>query len=176
MAKETYKYNGVVYSGLAALARGTNRTKSVLRRRLDSGWSVKDAVEKPVQKRRTDPYVYKNVEYNGITALARVVGMNAATLLTRIDKMGMSVEEAVETPVEEKISIDYCGVHYDTLSAFAKGVGMPRGLVESRYRSGWSIEDIVNKPYGYNKTRCISVCGVDYKNKKSAIEAYGISP
>lgn len=176
MSKEAYEYNGVVYFGLAALARGTNRTKSVLRRRLDSGWSVKDAVEKPVQKRRTEPYVYKNVEYSGITALAKAVGMNSATLLTRIDKMGMSVEEAVETPVEEKISIDYGGVHYDTLSAFAKGVNMPRGLVESRYRSGWSIEDIVNKPYGYNKTRCISVGGVDYKDKKSAIEAYGISP
>lgn len=175
MAKVEYEYAGVKYIGLAELARGTNCTKSVLRRRLDSGWSVKDAVEKPVQTRRKELYVYKAVEYLGVAALSRATGVPKHILYDRLVNQKLSVEEAVETPILKPVCIDYNGVHYDTLQKFADSIGKPRSVVESRLNAGWPIDDIVNLPVG-TKSKCrVLVKGVWYKDRQSAIKDYGLT-
>lgn len=50
--RKTYEYRGVEYPSLAALARAQGVSTSRLYKRLDAGWRLDEAVDKPVQQRR----------------------------------------------------------------------------------------------------------------------------
>lgn len=175
MPAQEYEYSGKKYKGIKALSKVANKSPACLKRRLNSGWSIKDAVEKPVQGRRKELYVYKDVEYPGVAALSRATGVPKHILYDRLVNQKLSVEDAVETLILKPVGIDYNGVHYDTLQKFADSIGKPRSVVESRLNAGWPIDDIVNLPVGA-KSKCrVLVKGVWYKDRQSAIKDYGLT-
>lgn len=91
---KVYEYNGKKYS-LTQLARIANMSKECLWRRLNCGWSVKDAVEKPL----IGAVLY---EYNGeqytIKELAKIANLPKRTVEARIENYHWSVERAVTEP------------------------------------------------------------------------------
>lgn len=64
------------------------------------------ATEQASNLRRNRLLVYKGETYT-ITALARTTGMNLSTLRQRLDKFGMSVEEAVERPLTPRGTVKH---------------------------------------------------------------------
>lgn len=70
--------------------------------RLRAGWSVKDALTKPIQTNSRD------LEYNGVQKpleeWAKELGINIKTLDNRI-RLGWSVEQALTTPVKKQCKI-----------------------------------------------------------------------
>ena len=95
---------------LTELAEQYNINRTTLYSRIvERGWSVARALEQPANnKRRTARrkprclYDYKGQEYS-LTELCEMSGTTMSTLLSRIKK-GMTVEQAVDTPVDKKKS------------------------------------------------------------------------
>lgn len=87
------------------------------------------------------------IEYKGIKytlAEAEVVfGIPQATLRRRL-KRGMSVKQAIETPIFRTATYEYHGKEY-TAHELADMANLPVNTVRSRIRYGWDIERVVNE-------------------------------
>lgn len=89
-------------------------------------------------------------EYNGekvtIVELSKRTGISESTLRARL-KRGMTVEEAVTTPVSTDYTITYNGVSKH-ISYFSKEYGIPVSVLKYRiFKKGWAVEDALNTPY-----------------------------
>ena len=90
-------------------------------------------------------YVYKNDEYTSVASLARKVGMNQMTLYKRLDS-GMSVKDAVETPVgspvaRDPIPVTFGGKPYESMSQLAREFSLKPGRLHYYAVSkGWGID------------------------------------
>jgi len=90
--------------------------------------------------------VYKGVEYGSIRGLADQMGINITTFRYRLRK-GMSVEEAVETPVvgrEPKRNV-FKGVEYASIAEMCRAHEVSVCTFNSRIRLGYSLEDALKK-------------------------------
>lgn len=98
----TYTYKGETFTSIKALADFTGIKYGTLKCRMELGISVEEAIEAPLRTRfkKTDrnPIFYQGKEYAGLMVLAKTFGINRETLKGRI-RGGMSVEEAIETPI-----------------------------------------------------------------------------
>lgn len=114
-----YFYNGE-WLTLAELGYKYKKSYSCLRYRLDSGYSLEEALTKPLTYRGkntgkkevppANPRKFKTLTLNGVTktyaewALEKNVTVQLIT--TRL-KLGWTVEEALNTPVSKKKLVDF---------------------------------------------------------------------
>lgn len=83
-------------------------------------------------------FKYKGKDYSSLQKLANAVGIKRSTLFYRINKKGMSVEEAIN-PIRYK----YNGKGYATFKELATDVGIPRSTLYSRMYKGMTIEEAI---------------------------------
>ena len=90
-------------------------------------------------------------EYKSLSAMARQWGIPVNTFMTRIAVLGWTIEKALTTPIgdnaQHKKPITYKGVKYDSLGEFATAMGIKKDLVYSRYKAGYTPEEIVEVPF-----------------------------
>ena len=60
-------------------------------------------------------------------------------------RKGWSVEEALTTPIEKKVT-DHLGNSYQSISEMCHEYGIKRQTYSNRRRKGWSIEEALNIP------------------------------
>ena len=107
----TYKYKEKEYT-LQELSKECKIDASVFYDRIKHGWSVEDAVERPVQnvpRRGSGAKKYmrkpKKYKYMGqkltIPELSKISGISVPTLRYRIGKKGMTAEEAIRVPIQK---------------------------------------------------------------------------
>lgn len=96
----------------------------------------------------------KRYPYKGemLTArqLSELSGINAQTLRNRIERMGMTAEEAVNTPAR--------GTHlykdeWKTIKELAELAGIKPNTLSERLHKGWSVEEAVETPYLVDEQR-----------------------
>lgn len=140
-------YKGKNYYSLAALGRDYGIPMDVMHHRYESGWTIEKIVETPIRDIVHDLTVtYKGKTYT-TTELAKKAGMTRDLLYERIFTRGLSVEEAVETPVRQNsISIEFEGVKYESLKDLADAYNISADILRIRHKKGWSIEDAVRTP------------------------------
>lgn len=68
--------------------------------RLEIGWSVEDAITMPVKQKKR--FININGEIVSLKAAEKILGMGSGTLAYRLDKMGLSEEEAISMPIGNK--------------------------------------------------------------------------
>lgn len=95
----------------------------------------------------------RKLKYNGkvqsASAWAEEYGMRPHTLLARIDVSGMSVSEALTTPVgaiprrEQTLTL---GEKTQTLSAWASEIGISKVCLRKRVRRGWTDRKTLTTP------------------------------
>lgn len=94
-----YRYNGEekTTTELSTIAGVSPKT---ITERIRDGWTVEEAVETPTAKNKS-----ANLEWEGktwsITDLAKHLGMSHQTLHGRLNKYGMTLEEAIKTPLKK---------------------------------------------------------------------------
>jgi len=92
----------------------------------------------------------RRIEYNGKTQTlaewAKELSINYWTLIYRFDKLGMTSEEAFETPVNKDRFFRYNG-QIKTLKEWSKCVNVPYKTLCKRQCNGWSIEKMLTTPY-----------------------------
>lgn len=90
-------------------------------------------------------------EYKSLSAMARQWGVPVNTFMTRITVLGWTIEKALTTPIgdnaQHKKPITYKGFTYDSLGEFATIKGIKKDLVYSRYKAGYTPEEIVEVPF-----------------------------
>lgn len=90
-------YQGENYT-LSQLSRKYNLNAGFLRRRLEFGWSVEDAINTP--KGADKRYLEFNGETHTLTEWEDITGIDRRTIGNRINKLGWSVEKALTTSPE----------------------------------------------------------------------------
>lgn len=101
--------------------------------------------KKKNNKGKTVVYTYKKKDYTSVSKLAKDVGMNYMTLYGRLEK-GMSVKEAVETPVgkpklREPIPVKFGDDDYPSISSLAKKFSLnPTKLHYYAIKKGMGID------------------------------------
>lgn len=94
---------------------------------------------------KTIVYTYKKKDYTSVSKLAKDVGMNYMTLYGRLEK-GMSVKDAVETPVgkpklREPIPVTFDNTDYPSISSLAKKFSLnPTKLHYYAIKKGMGID------------------------------------
>ena len=89
---------------LKQIAERFNINNSTLRDRVNKGWSIEDSVNTPVkeQKEREIKIYTVNGFTGNLKEIAKHFDIKYTTLINRINKRGMSIEEAVNTSIKNK--------------------------------------------------------------------------
>lgn len=118
-------------------------------------------------------YLYKGEKYT-IYELSEKSGLSIYSLKWRFLK-GWSVEDAVETPQEEKYNkYLYNGVEYTVYElAEINGTGITPHGIQTRINRGWTVKDAVERPLSNNNADKRTIDGVVYTNK-DLVEKSGI--
>lgn len=140
------EYKGKRYLGYKVFGDAFGLSVTTVKRRYDAGWTWEQIATTPVKEvgSRPDNLVYKGVKYNSYTALAKTVNMSCATLSSRIHR-GMTIEEAVETPIiaQGEIPLLYKGVNYKSVSDLAEELDVPERILSEQLALFDSIEDAI---------------------------------
>ena len=86
------EYNGEVQTA-GEWGKKFNTSSKLIRRRINSGWNVHDALTKPVH---TKKYTVNGKVYT-LTELAKITGLPKSTIINRL-KSGMDISLAVKFP------------------------------------------------------------------------------
>ena len=128
---------GNYFKSVSAMTRHYGIPRLTYISRLKSGWSVEEALTVPVIK---DGSNYKNCKsfgnvvdhlgnkFNNTSQMARHWGISPSVFHRRVHVQGLSVEEALTTPISRKYSAqevtDHLGNKYSSRSLMAKAYGI----------------------------------------------------
>lgn len=117
--------------------------------------------------------VYNGVEYTSIVKLAKVVGILSTTLYQRINKGGMTIEQALSIPYKKcSTPVEYNGVKYNSISELSRATGVAYTLLRDRItKSGMTPEEAVNAPV---REFGIDYAGVHYNSVRELAEVVGV--
>lgn len=188
---------GNYFKSVSAMTRYYGIPRPTYISRLKSGWSVEEALTVPIIK---DGSNYKNCKsfgdvvdhlgnkFNNISQMARHWGISPSVFHRRVHVQGLSVEEALTTPISRKHSaqevIDHLGNKYRSRSLMAKAYGISSLTLGDRLKRGWSIEEALTTPIDTSncrKTKKVSKVKVQdhlgnwYDSYYELAKAYGLS-
>lgn len=133
-SNNTRKTKFVIYEGerisVTRLAAKVGIKQPTLHSRMKKGWELNDAILVPKHKNADieyDGYVFKNLR-----ELSEYTGVHQSLLWYRINKMKLSVKDAVSFKYANEYV--YKGVVYKGISALALAVGMKQDTLYARLR------------------------------------------
>ncbi len=144
--------DGKKYVGWRAIANRVGINRRTLQTRVEKqGWSLDEAIQKPIKKQVTPLEISINGKlYIGFDAISEVSGVKSSTLRYRVKRQGWTIEKAISTPIKSKgdlPSIIIDETEYTTWVDIAAKTGISESLLRARvHRLGWSIEHAVNAP------------------------------
>lgn len=116
-------------------------------------WIPLDAQQRNKSNNRF--YTYKG-KTQTLSEWAREYDIDFKTLSDRLDKFNFSFEEALLRPIKVPRNTKY--VLYDnkkcTFTDLEKICGIPRRIIGSRIKSGWSVEKAISEPYERRNISC----------------------
>lgn len=102
--------------------------------------------EQQRNKRNTRLFEY-NGEFNTVGKWAEILGFDCNLLRSRVFQYGMTIKEAIETPLYMRHSDKYAYVDYKgerkSILKISKETGIDHGVLLGRYRNGENIEEVV---------------------------------
>lgn len=152
-----YTYKGKTMS-MKQWSEATGVSYFTLRNRLDSGWTIAEAIEKPVRPTERVEESDRLISYRGesklLTQWAQDLGIRFSTLRSRLERSGWDAEKAFTNPVkpQERI-VSYNGESH-SITEWAAITGISRITLYSRLNEyGWSLEKALTTPARSHKKR-----------------------
>ena len=168
------------YSSLSEMAKQYGIDPGTLRNRIDHGWSIKDALTKPVQRNVSKLSIIKDHlgnEYKSMNDMCKHYNIVEKTFVGRIGR-GMSLEDALTKPIDTSKSSyieckDHLGNEYKSLSAMCRAYGITVSLYRARLKSGWDLETALT----VSKTRkvCKDHLGNEFASIAEMLEYWGVN-
>ena len=115
--------------------------RGLLCNRLKNGWSIEDAMEKPLCKGKM--ICYEGTVLN-VTDTAKLHKIPAPTLMRRLNK-GWSIEDAIQKPVKGKERYFYQGNSL-SLQDMVEKYKIKKQLFLRRIKDGCPVDDAIEKP------------------------------
>lgn len=159
-----FEYKGKLYSSkeLLQFSNVPNLTSVDIFNRIDNyHWDIDRALTQPKNVKK-QPLGCRNknkeclYEYNGkiyktyeLLQLSNVEGLTTKDITFRINNMGWSIEDAITKPKKKRNQLfEYRGKFYSAkeLAEISPLKNIHSYDITDRIRSGWSVEDAVNKP------------------------------
>lgn len=116
---------------------------TAVRRRLDNGWALSDALKTPSEGTGQVPIIYQ-----GKSMLkwdfAKLIGMSPFLAYQRFSA-GWTPEQIAAKPTRNRLMITI-GEETMCVAAWAKRSGIPRQMIKYRAEKGWAPQDAVFKP------------------------------
>ena len=152
---KTYIVNSFT-GNLRQIAKHFNVNYGTLCGRIYRGWSIERAVNTPVneQKERKIEIYTVNGFTGSSTQIAKHFNIKNGTLRDRINKQGMSMEDAVNTTVRENEKIYTVNGFTGNLTQIAKHFNISYTVLRQRLHKGFTIEEAVlfqKEYYGQKK-------------------------
>lgn len=122
--------------------------------------------------RSTSHFIYKGGVHT-MSDLISISGLSQPTLWNRINRIGMTVEEAVNTPLQTNKNIEYNGKSFNSLSELARKLGLDLDRLWYRINTaGMTVKDAVEKPI---KRTGIVYKGVKFNSLRSLAVELGVN-
>lgn len=134
-------------------AKRVGLTRAALSSRLNSGYTVEEALRKKPKYSQADKgrMQGKRIEMDGIVdsiaGHCRRYGIRKETVRHRRKMEGMSIEDAIRTPLRHGGNMKYVTIGGErlTISEWLKRTGISHSTFRSRVKKGWSVEDALTK-------------------------------
>ena len=123
----------------------------IVRNRLYRGWSLKDALETPLQKNDVESISidHKDIEFRTFDDMCRSYHQKSNEVAYRL-KLGCSLKDALEKPsglnIRERKVWDHLGNRFGTQRELCSYWNIPETQFIYRLKSGWSLQDALEKP------------------------------
>lgn len=168
-----YVYQGKEYSTIREIANEFNIRDSVVASRLRAGWTLEDAVKKPV-KSMASKTEYKGVVYPSIAELARTFDVDIELLQTRL-VLGWDIETALNTPVKSNsIEVVYKDKKYKSISSLSTELDIPYSILSHHYYRTQNIESAIEKSYESLNCQKPIVWNKEYDSYSQVASVYGV--
>lgn len=142
------EYNGVRYRSISEACRQNGWDIDIVTKRMREGMTFSEAISTPVVCAPSrNSVVVAGVLYKTRAAACKAHGIATDVVTYRVNKLGMSVEDAILTPVRPRPrrKINYMEHHFDSVHQFAEFVGLPASTLTHWMDAGLSPEDAVQK-------------------------------
>jgi group I intron endonuclease len=142
LAREV-KAHGRTFKTVKEAAKFAGISSGTLLARLYAGWSEEDAVSPKV---RENPVTVFGIKYKNKIEMCKHLGVDYETFLTRLNRVGVTVEQAVtgeKTKYQKRLEFTVDEKTFDTKKDAAKHYGINPVWVSKRLRRGWTPEQAV---------------------------------
>lgn len=134
---------GNSYSSERAMCKHYNIKHNAFQRRRKQGWSLEDALTKPVVSTTQECTDHLGNTYKNKTEMCKAWGVRRETVNAKL-RTGVSLKEALETPKED-LSIKYKGIMYKSLSKLAQAIGVKYDRLAQYIRNGIPLEEAIER-------------------------------
>lgn len=131
---------GNTFSSQNELCRHYNIKVNAFKRRITQGWSLEDALTKPVvstTQKVVDPL---GREFRNKSEMCKAWGVRRETLNYNL-RRGMTLEEALKIPKEDTSCTDHLGNTFSSMSKMCEYWNINHVTVLSRMKTGMSLEE-----------------------------------
>ena len=141
----------------------------VVTNRLKLGWSLKDALERPLVLKINKDTVCDPLgnEFKSLSAMCDYWNIDTSIVKARL-KRGWTIAEALWTPRKNtttncEIAIDHLGNEFRSHAEMCEHWGLQYQTYKNRIANGWSLKDALETPVGLGKRKSFLV---DHKGNK----------
>lgn len=174
---------GNVYESKKAMCEAYNIDRQVFFGRMGMGWSLEDALTKPIDmqpKNSKEITDHMGNTFKSISEMCRYWNMTRQTYVARM-KNGWTMEKALTVPqkvinnTEKQEWTDHLGNKYPSLNAMCEAYGITHYTFNSRVRHlGWSVEKALTEPTVINSTECTDRMGHTFPTISDMCHYYGL--
>lgn len=176
-AYTSIEYNGVTYKSKAELCRrfGCGYPKFI--KLTASGVDITEAIKlSTIKEDNTKQYTRFNLEYNGkryntVKELCDEYGIERHYLVKRL-KLGMTLDQIIESRDKRKKMVTYNGKEYDALSDLLDEYGVSLATYHYRINRGASLSEALQA--GKNSARSVTYNNTVYSSLRELCEVYNI--
>lgn len=165
---------GNEYSSFISMCRHYNKSKSLVKERLKSGWSLEDALTKDRIDLRKECQDHLGIKYKSINDMCSKYGISEATFKSRI-KVGWSLEDALTIGINgKKKCYDHLNNCYNSIKDMCNNYNISVPTFKHRLEDGWSIEDALTIRSSGCRGESIEYKGTVYKSFSELCKDYNI--
>ena len=172
---------GNTYKNQQTMCEHYKIEQDVFFRRKEHGWSLEDALTKPVREKNNDPILIDHLGnvFLSQSKMCEHYKIDISTFRWRISK-GMSLEDALTTPVkkdEEYIMTDHLGNIFPTQIKMCEHYKINYNVFRYRISKGMSLKDALTTPVKEqnNNPVLIDHLGNAFSTQTKMCEHYGIT-
>lgn len=141
---------GNEYESLGEMCRAYGIIRQTYRKRINYGWSIKDALTKKVKASKRMAYTdHLGNEYATLSVMCDAYGVTRTLFASKI-RRGWSVKDALTLDKQHagskgKICTDHFGNEYKSISKMCRSYEIDINLYYSRMSAGWDKERALTK-------------------------------